>query len=40
MRILIAEDDAASRLLLQRNLKAWGYEVSVSVSTALRRSRR
>lgn len=31
MRILIAEDDAASRLLLQRNLKAWGYEVSVCV---------
>lgn len=30
MRILIAEDDAVSRLLLQRTLAGWGYEVEVT----------
>ena len=27
MKILIAEDDATSRLLLQTTLKQWGHEV-------------
>jgi len=30
MRILIAEDDAASRLLLTRVLVKWGYEVTAT----------
>ena len=30
MRILIAEDDATSRLLLKRVLESWGYEVEVT----------
>jgi CheY-like chemotaxis protein len=28
MRILIAEDDATSRFLLQATLKQWNYEVT------------
>ena len=27
MKILVAEDDAASRRLLERSLTRWGYEV-------------
>ena len=30
MRILIAEDDATSRLLLEKTLGQWGYEVTVT----------
>ena len=30
MRILIAEDDATSRLLLMRVLESWGYEVEIT----------
>ena len=30
MRILIAEDDATSRLLMERRLQSWGYEVVVA----------
>ena len=30
MRILIAEDDVTSRLLLKRVLESWGYEVTVT----------
>ncbi len=30
MRVLIAEDDATSRLLLKRVLESWGYEVMVT----------
>ena len=32
MRVLIAEDDLASRLLLTANLKQWGYEVSAATN--------
>ena len=32
MRMLIAEDDAASRRLLEANLKRWGYEAVVCVN--------
>jgi sigma-B regulation protein RsbU (phosphoserine phosphatase) len=31
MKVLIAEDDAVSRLLLQATLSKWGYEVVVAV---------
>ena len=30
MRILIAEDDAVSRLILEKTLTAWGHEVIVA----------
>ena len=30
MRILIAEDDATSRLLLESLLRKWGYDVVVA----------
>lgn len=32
MRVLIAEDDEASRLVLTANLKQWGYEVQVATN--------
>lgn len=32
MRVLIAEDDEASRLVLTANLKQWGYEVLVATN--------
>ena len=32
MRVLIAEDDLVSRLLLIANLKQWGYEVIVATN--------
>lgn len=32
MRVLIAEDDVASRLLLTANLRQWGYEVVVATN--------
>ena len=38
VKILIAEDDAISRRLLETILRKWGYEV-VSPSTAARRGR-
>ncbi|MSR84768.1 MAG: response regulator transcription factor, partial [Candidatus Latescibacteria bacterium] len=32
MRVLIAEDNLVSRLLLIANLKQWGYEVIVATN--------
>ncbi|MBU2595986.1 MAG: response regulator, partial [Planctomycetes bacterium] len=30
MKVLIAEDDTASRMILQKNLQNWGYQVTAA----------
>jgi DNA-binding response OmpR family regulator len=38
MKILIAEDDAVSRRLLERKLVMWGYQVVICQSATTRRA--